>query len=50
MTVKGLGEVVFETYYEQIGFTKEDSYYLLKKKKKIVILAFKLKYQTLVKL
>ena len=31
MTVKDLREVIFENYYKQFGFTKEDSYYLLKK-------------------
>ena len=34
MTVKDLREVIFENYYKQLGFTKEDSYYLLKKKQR----------------
>ena len=32
--VKDLREFIFENYYKQIGFTKEDSYYLLKKSEK----------------
>ena len=30
MMVRDLKEFIFENYYKQIGFTKEDSYYLLK--------------------
>ena len=30
-TVKDLREFTFENYFKQIGFTKEDSYFLLKK-------------------
>ena len=30
MMVQDLREFIFENYYQQIGFTKEDSYHLLK--------------------
>ena len=34
MAVKIVREFIFENYYNPIGFTKNDSYYLLKKAKK----------------
>ena len=42
MMVKDLREFIFENYYKQIRFTKEDSYYALEKQKKekdLVLLA-----------
>ena len=34
MTVNELKDFVFENYYRQIGFSKENSYYLMKHRKK----------------
>ena len=34
MTVNELRDFVFENYYRQIGFSKENSYYLMKHQKK----------------
>ena len=52
--VQDLREFIFENYYQQIGFTKEDSYHLLKKvNKKIyycLLLTQRKKYLTLSKL
>ena len=44
MTVKELKDFIFENYYRQIGFTKENSYYLVKyqKEKDLLLLATKL--------
>ena len=33
MTMKDCREFIFENYYKQIGFTKEDSYYSLKQRR-----------------
>ena len=37
MSVKDLKEFIFENYYKNIGFTKEDSYDSLKKQNNIYI-------------
>ena len=44
MTIKELKDFIFENYYRQIGFTKENSYYLVKyqKEKDLLLLATKL--------
>ena len=34
MTIKELKDLIFENYYRQIGFTKENSYYSIKRQKK----------------
>ena len=34
MTIKELKDLIFESYYRQIGFTKENSYYSIKRQKK----------------
>ena len=48
MMVEDLTHFLFKNYYEQIGFTKEDSYYLLKKltKKDLVLFAINLTKNT----
>ena len=44
MTINELKDFIFENYYKQIGFTKENSYYSIKDKKKkdLFLLATKL--------
>ena len=45
-TTKKLKDFIFENYYRQTGFTKENNYYLMKHQKKddLLLLATKLKY------
>ena len=44
MSVNDIGDFIFENYYKQIGFSKEDSYYSMKplKRKDLLLLANKL--------
>ena len=34
MKIKELRDFIYENYYSQIGFIKENSYYLIKRQKK----------------
>ena len=40
MTVNELRDFIFENYYKQIAFSKENSYYSLKHQKKIFAIVF----------
>ena len=42
MTVNEIKDFIFENYYKQIGFSKENSYYSMKHKKDLQFFATKL--------
>ena len=41
MTIKELGDPIFEKYYRQIGFIQENSYYSMKHQKKEFIIIYR---------